>query len=476
MTGLHEEVRSLLEAAAAACAGTPAETVLDDARTQLDGPLRVAFAGRLKAGKSTLLNAVVGERLAATDATECTTVVTWYRDGPATRAWAELPDGASRQVRYVREAGGTRIDLGDLDPDQVERLVVETPSSRLRHLTLVDTPGLASDTEGVSQRTQGLLVDGGPGVDAVVYLMRHVHESDVGFLQSFHDDQFAGTAPVNAIGVLSRADEMAGGQANSLDVAEVIAARYREDPRVRAVVQTVVPVSGLLALAAASVTEAQYASLQVLAGAPSSALLSADRLLRADVDLPARTLADLLEAFGMFGLRWCVGLMQHERVTGAGDLSRALAAACGLEQVRSLLLERFVRRAGVLKAEAALRVLESTLVAFSVPEADELRRRVQAVVAGAHELTELRTLTALRTGEITLDAAGLTVEAERLLGVDGTDPRARLSLADDAPEEDVRPAAVAALRRWQRLAQHPFSAAGTRRVADVVRRTCEGLL
>ena len=37
---------------------------------RLQGPMRVAIAGRVKAGKSTLLNALVGERLAPTDAGE----------------------------------------------------------------------------------------------------------------------------------------------------------------------------------------------------------------------------------------------------------------------------------------------------------------------------------------------------------------------------------------------------------------------
>ena len=41
--------------------------------------------GTLKAGKSTLLNALVGEELAPTDATECTRIVTWFHHGAILR-------------------------------------------------------------------------------------------------------------------------------------------------------------------------------------------------------------------------------------------------------------------------------------------------------------------------------------------------------------------------------------------------------
>ena len=58
-------------------------------RQRLDEPLRVAIAGRVKAGKSTLLNALVGERLAATDAGECTRIVTWYRNALGYQVVAE---------------------------------------------------------------------------------------------------------------------------------------------------------------------------------------------------------------------------------------------------------------------------------------------------------------------------------------------------------------------------------------------------
>ena len=58
-------VRSLLARAAQSYGAVPAaqnrlQAVLD----RLDEPLRVAIAGKVKAGKSTLLNALVGEELA----------------------------------------------------------------------------------------------------------------------------------------------------------------------------------------------------------------------------------------------------------------------------------------------------------------------------------------------------------------------------------------------------------------------------
>ena len=62
---------------------------------RLDEPLRVAIAGKVKAGKSTLLNALVGEQVAPTDAGECTRVVTWYRDGPSPRILLQPKDGAA---------------------------------------------------------------------------------------------------------------------------------------------------------------------------------------------------------------------------------------------------------------------------------------------------------------------------------------------------------------------------------------------
>ena len=77
MTPTLSRARDLLDRARASYGGNPAVADrLDHCAARLDQPLRIALAGSLKAGKSTLLNALVGQDIAPTDATECTRVVT----------------------------------------------------------------------------------------------------------------------------------------------------------------------------------------------------------------------------------------------------------------------------------------------------------------------------------------------------------------------------------------------------------------
>lgn len=86
MTAPGPGIGELLDDAIGLYADVPAAAArLRAQRDRLDEPLRVGLVGRVKAGKSTLLNALVGERLAPTDAGECTRVVTWYRNGPIPR-------------------------------------------------------------------------------------------------------------------------------------------------------------------------------------------------------------------------------------------------------------------------------------------------------------------------------------------------------------------------------------------------------
>ena len=118
----------------------------------------MAIAGKVKAGKSTLLNALVGEELAPTDAGECTKIVTWYVDGIAYRVTMHPRDGQPRPAGAVPARGrGARGAARRLVADDVDHLVIEWPSSSLKTMTLIDTPGIASLSTTVSARTHEFL-------------------------------------------------------------------------------------------------------------------------------------------------------------------------------------------------------------------------------------------------------------------------------------------------------------------------------
>jgi hypothetical protein len=454
---------------------------------RLDEPLRVAIAGKVKAGKSTLLNALVGEQVAPTDAGECTRVVTWYRDGGTPRITLHPHEGAPRPLPVRRHDGALTIDLGGTPAERCERLVVDWPAQSLRATTLIDTPGMASTSTAVSQRTVDFLDpgDGAPTeADAVVYLMRHVHARDATFLESFRDRGVARAAAVNAVAVLSRADEIGGGRVDAMFSARAIASRYRTDPTLRGLCQNVVAVAGLLAETARTLRQAEHTALVALARTPREALeaelLSVDRFLRAGDggEVTTEVRRRLLDRLGLFGIRLSTSLVRQGADAPAA-LATELVARSGLRELEQVLHTQFTERRDVLKARSALLAVRAVLRAGNGPGASgphaALAREAEKVWAGAHAFTELRLLGALRAGAVRLPRADAG-EAERLLGDAGTTPAARLGRSREEGPEELRRAAFDALDRWQRHAVNPLLAREVAQACRVVVRSCEGVL
>jgi hypothetical protein len=473
----------VLRRAAEAYRDSPATaTQLRDQIDRLDEPLRVAVAGKVKAGKSTLLNALVGEQIAPTDASECTRVVTWYRDAASPRVTLVPRTGAPRQLPLTRTDGRLEFDLRGSPLDEVDRLLVDWPSRGLRTTTLIDTPGIASLSTQISARSVALLApdDRPSDADAVIYLMRHLHATDVRFLESFYDQVAAPAAVVNTIAVLSRADEIGAGRLDAMVSARQVARRYRTEPKVRRLCQTVVAVAGLLAQTARTMRQAEFSALGVLAQASrselDSLLLSADRFVAAEAHptLPAQTRSALVERFGLYGLRLATTLIrQGHREPGA--LAEELVRRSGLDELRTVLATQFTERRDVLKARSALLLVERILREEPRPDTHELAGEVERIMAGAHEFRELRLLAELRAPDVALPPDARS-DAERLLGGHGAATPNRLGLEPDADPAALREAVTAALARWQRRAQSPLSDRAATDRARVVVRSCEGML
>jgi hypothetical protein len=440
----------------------------------------VAIAGMVNAGKSTLLNAMVGEELAPTDAGECTRIVTWYRDGPAYRVLVRLSDGTEELRPFDRVAGALRMSLGHAT-EQVDHLMVEVPSRRLRQQTLIDTPGIASLSEKISARTHAFLEadeERPSQADAVIYLLRHMHGSDLRFLEAFHGDDFASGSPINAIGVLSRADEIGGCQLDSMDAAARVAARYHRDDRMRRLCPVIVPVAGLLASAGATLREHEFRALATIASADLAdvvgLLLTAERFTSGATRIPVLPAVrhQLMGRLGVFGVRLAVQLIRDGVATSADALAKELFARSGLSRLNEVLTVQFVSRAQVLKARSALAVLDSLIRGGKHPG---LAAAAEEIRASAHEFVEVRLLHLLRSGRLPGKPEQLG-EMERLLGGMGARAPERLGLPPDTTPDLLMAAAQEALTRWLRVAEHPLSSREVRTAARATARSCEGIV
>jgi GTPase SAR1 family protein len=231
----------------------------------MDDPCRLAIAGQVKAGKSSLVNALLGVNLAKVGTTETTATINIFRYGTPPNAnkpvLCQYCDGREEWVTkdFLDSLQGTTQE-GLKKASEIKNLTYFVNDLRLQDVILIDTPGTnavvdkhTEQTElyfGLRQRHNEETIEISNKADAVVYLLGEVaHESNQDFLSSLKDTM-GQKSNVNTIGVMSQIDVSDDRLLNKKEHAKEI---YQ---RLSFYVSTVVPISAGLQLFLPSKEEA----------------------------------------------------------------------------------------------------------------------------------------------------------------------------------------------------------------------------
>jgi hypothetical protein len=196
---------------------------MEELAKQVHEPCVVAVVGRVKVGKSTFVNALLGEDLAKVGTTETTATINYFTFG--------TPD-PDRPVRCHWRSGKVTdesrrfldgLQGNDLETlrraDGIDHLEYFLPNPLLKQITLVDTPGTSAVVDEHQDRTAEFMQLNnqlrdrhdqdtrrlGDTADAVIYLVGQVAKvTDQAFLQEFAQATGGRSSALNAIGILSK--------------------------------------------------------------------------------------------------------------------------------------------------------------------------------------------------------------------------------------------------------------------------------
>lgn len=135
--------------------------------TRLDGDFYMVVLGDFKRGKSTLINALLGQYVVTTNVTPETVTINHIHYGPALNLSACLEEGG-RAMLEPEDLRAERLQtlLTNL-PGKVSHLRIEAPVEWLKDITIVDTPGTGDVLKSFDEEVQQFLSQ----ADAVIFVI-----------------------------------------------------------------------------------------------------------------------------------------------------------------------------------------------------------------------------------------------------------------------------------------------------------------
>lgn len=457
------------------------QVALVQAREHLDEPMRVAIVGHIKAGKSTMLNALLGEELAPTGNEELTFNVNLLCHGRDPSLTVHFKDGREPEERTMDEL--TRLTARDEQHLELLRsidyLEVRRPIELLRRFDLVDTPGLRSvhledslntlrklrlgrdDLDETTKRESGM-------ADAILCMFsRSLAVAEQSIVDEFQGELLGEAAPINAFGVLSKSDAYwdpyDDPQADPLEAGRRVADLIEQEPDADRVFYTVLPVCGLLGCGAQTASDADLDAVEALSALAEDDLTDflgdAESFAEVEDDalpVPPAMRAALVLKLGVYGI-WLAARLMREGLTDRAALRQELLDRSGVGALRDLLISHFGRRALLIKVQSGVRKGRAEILPLRqrVSDSGEAARAAGGVLE-ALESSEpaFEEFALLRSYYQDGDTLGLrNGEAEELLRVTGefgTSLGPRLGLDERSLPGEMIPVAERRLVHWRK--------------------------